>query len=182
MEIFFAAAAGTITRAPIKNTPTTLSPKATTKAISKRNRKLDLETLTPIDWASSFEITLSVRPRCILNITRNMITVRTRVIRASKGPIFVISPNSASNSSGWGVIKIPTARLRAKNIPTNVSDGKLVFFSRNHMATTARSKAAKAPRKGLILKMRATAIPGRATWEIASPTRDILFSIINEPR
>lgn len=181
-EIFFAAAAGTITKAPIRNTPVTLSPKATMTATKKRKRKFILETLTPMDWASCLEITLNVSSRYILNITKNTKTVRARVIKISTYPILAISPNNASSSSGSGVIKMPKAKLKATNIPTNVSDGSSVFLSKNHMPITAKNKAAKAPKNGLTLKIRAIAIPGRATWEIISPTRDILFNIMNEPR
>ncbi len=98
------------------------------------------------------------------------------------GLILVMSPNNASNSSGSGVIKIPRAKLNAKNIPTRVSDDNSVLLSKNHMPTIAKNKAVKAPKNGLISRIIAMAIPGRATWEITSPTRDILFMIINEPR
>ena len=182
METFLAAAAGTMTKAPIKNTPVTLSPKATTIATKRRNKRFILETLIPMDWASCLEITLKVNPRYIRNMVKSITAVRAMVIRASAGLILVISPNNASSSSGSGVIKIPRARLNAKNTPTKVSEGSSVFFSRNHMPIIVKNKAAKAPKKGLILKIMAKAIPGRATWEITSPTRDILFKIMNEPR
>ena len=119
-------------------------------ATNTRNKKLIFETLIPIDWASCLETMLKANSRYIRNMVKNTNIIAAMVIRASVGPIFVMSPNNASSSSGSGVIKIPRAKLNAKNIPTNVSDGNSVLLSRNQIPTIAKNKAVKAPKKGLI--------------------------------
>ena len=47
---------------------------------------------------------------------------------------------------------------------------------------TARNKAPNAPKKGSTSKSNATAIPGRATCDMTSPTRDMRFNIIKDPK
>src|SRR3989344_8353934 len=93
-----------------------------------------------------------------------------------------ISPNSASSNSNSGIKSAPSAKEAVKKTPTIVSTESWLRYSKNQMPITANKRIASAPTNGLILKNSASAMPGNATWESASPTSDIRFKIAKTPK
>ena len=170
-----------MTREPIRRVPAIFKPRATTTATKNKNIKLILLIGIFRAWASSFEIIPSIRLSEILRITRKIVVTATRTITRSSLVIWVISPKRASRSSGSGVNSNPMAKLSVKNIPTRVSEGSSVFFSTSQIPKIAISRVANAPKNGLKLNNRAMAIPGRATCDKASPTRDMRLKTIKDP-
>ncbi|OGN22474.1 MAG: hypothetical protein A2918_01790 [Candidatus Yanofskybacteria bacterium RIFCSPLOWO2_01_FULL_42_49] len=179
---FLAAAAGIMTREPISRVPATFNPRATTNDIRIIKMRFVLFTEMFIDLAISLESIPIISPRLIREVVMIIVATAMTVINRSDEFTEDTSPNKASSSSGSGVRRSPTAKLRVKNIPTKVSDGNSVFLSNIQTPTVAKNKAVNAPKKGLRFQINAKAIPGRATCDKASPTRDILFKTINEPR
>lgn len=180
-EIFLAAAAGIMTKEPISSVPATFNPKATINATRMRNIKFILFIGIFIAWAISFEIIPNIKLseiRLIINIVK-----KTRIAEIIRSNIFIaaMSPNNASKSSGSGVNKRPKAKLSVKNIPTNVSCGNSVLFSSSQIPTIAIKRAENAPKNGFIFNSNDIAMPGKATCDKASPTRDILRKTMNEP-
>lgn len=160
---FLAAAAGMMTKEPINNVPATFNPKATVSDIKIKKIKFVLPTDIFKDPARSFDSMLISKLRFINKMVVIIATVDAAVINRSVIPTRDISPNNASKSSGLGVSSKPIAKLKVKNIPTNVSDGNSVFFSRIQIPKVAINKAANAPKNGLKLNNNAKAMPGRAT-------------------
>src|SRR3989344_8687742 len=107
---------------------------------------------------------------------------KVMAIIASDAEVLEMSPNKASRSSGSGVMIKPIAKLKVKNMPTKVSVESLVLFSISQIKIMLANKAAKAPKKGLKLKRIPKAKPGKATWDRASPTKDIFLKTIKEPK
>jgi len=57
----------------------------------------------------------------------------------------------------------------------------LLLYSKIQIPITAIAKKTIAPKNGLKLKINPKAMPGKATWERASPTKAILFKIAKQP-
>lgn len=97
--IFFADAAGMITRDPIRSEPTNRMPRATVSAKRNRKRKSRRLLLMPMEWESSSENIL--RASFLWIARRVMITPRERAIemRDSRSDKEAILPKSASRMS-----------------------------------------------------------------------------------
>ncbi len=91
------------------------------------------------------------------------------------------SPKRECIISSFGIVRTPTAKLVVKRSPTKASPGSVVCPSSHQTITAAASKNTKTPQNGSSAYSKASAIPGSATWESASPTRAIRFKIINPP-
>src|SRR6266498_1278550 len=121
------------------------------------------------------------------NSLANQITMPAAV-RASPVVMTNAMGDNAGNSpkreciiSSFGIVRTPTAKLVVKRSPTKASPGSVVCPSSHQTITAAASKNTKTPQNGSSAYSKASAIPGSATWESASPTRAIRFKIINPP-
>lgn len=85
------------------------------------------------------------------------------------------SPKRASINSSLGVNNAPRANEPEKITPMVVSVESPVFFSSFQIKTAPTRRAPAAPMIGLIWRVIARAKPGRATCEMASAARVILF-------
>ena len=163
MLIFFAAAAGIMTREPVNIVPATLIPIATIKETIIKKMKFILSTDIFIDFAKSLDSVLIVKPRRMREIIITIAATDSKVIRRSAMVTEDISPNNASSNSWSGTSKIPMAKLRVKNIPTNVSEGSSVFLSSAQTPKIAANNTVNAPKNGLKFHNNAKAMPGKAT-------------------
>lgn len=94
-----------------------------------------------------------------------MSKLKITVIIVSLKEIVEILPNNASSKacSSRGNKKTPRDKAVINKMPIIVSDAKAVLFSIATTIKTAAIKNRSAPQKGLKLKVKASAIPGKAT-------------------
>ena len=160
---FLAAAAGIITRAPIKRAPIILIPRATTRATMSKNIKSVFGTFTFSALARSSETVLKIKFLDIFLVIKKTATAIIMPAVASKKLTFEMSPKRASRIPSFGTRRKPIARLNVKKTPTRVSVGNFVLFYINQIAVIPSNRAANAPRNGLNPRTIPRARPGRAT-------------------